>query len=194
MPKSLTESKKAAGGASRRLWRSAGTRSEAKARTHLCRLPTTKHATPRRHKVAAVSEVDEENSRGERNTPGQAQEKKRTPKKEARTRTEESVRRVQNAPHQADDRFSWPTSTKQRRIPPGGAARGNNSRFGRRVFHMPRNGPSRQRIAPQRRCCFRCQETGHLAPSMPQSAVTSCQVCGNTNAEFRKFARDALRT
>ncbi|CAB0028108.1 unnamed protein product [Trichogramma brassicae] len=136
------------------------------------------------HKVAAVSEVDEENSAA-KETRRAKPKKKRTPKKK-RDKTEESVAAVQNAPKQTTGPGQQQQATTNAA---SGAARGNNSRFVGACFTCQETG-HRASECPQRRC-FRCQETGHLSPQCPRAPSTSCQVCGTPNAEFRNCERCA---
>ncbi|CAB0044650.1 unnamed protein product [Trichogramma brassicae] len=136
------------------------------------------------HKVAAVSEVDEENSAAKE--VRQAKPKRRRTPKKKRDKSEESVAAVQNAPKQTTGPGQQHQATTNTA---SGAARGNNSRFVGACFTCQETG-HRASECPQRRC-FRCQETGHLAPQCPRAPSTSCQVCGTPNVEFRNCERCA---
>ncbi|CAB0028804.1 unnamed protein product [Trichogramma brassicae] len=119
---------------------------------------------------------------------GPSPKKKRTPKKK-RDKPEEK-RRSGAKRTQADDR-SWPTATSDDECA-SGAARGNNFALRRRVFHLPRKRPSRQRM-----------------PATPLLPLPRDWPSGNLNAPERRrphvkcaehqtlssaIARDALRT
>ncbi|CAB0029887.1 unnamed protein product [Trichogramma brassicae] len=133
--------------ASRRLWRSAGTRKRSESETILP-LPTpNRHA--RRTRSRPVSEVTRRTPRRKK-TPGQAQEKASAHAEEEKKRSETRPRKdsvAAVAKRTQSRRQVLANSTKQRRIPPAAQhAAGNNSRAS-----SARVSPAKKRaIAPAR--------------------------------------------
>ncbi|CAB0034128.1 unnamed protein product [Trichogramma brassicae] len=115
------------------------------------------------HKVAAVSEVDEESSVVKEIR--QAKPKKRRTPRKKRDKTEESVAAVQNAPKQTPGSGQQHQATMNAA---NGAACGNN-KLRRRVFHLPRDGPSRQRMPATP--LLPLPRDRPFGTSMPQSTV-----------------------
>ncbi|CAB0043036.1 unnamed protein product [Trichogramma brassicae] len=138
------------------------------------------------HRVAAVSEVDEENSAAKEIR--QAKPKRRRTPKKKRDKPEESVAAVQNAPKQTTGPGQQHQATTNTA---SGAARGNNSRFVGACFTCQETG-HRASECPQRRC-FRCQETGHLAPQCPERRRPHAKSAEHQTLSS-EIARDALRT
>ncbi|CAB0040012.1 unnamed protein product [Trichogramma brassicae] len=136
------------------------------------------------HKIAAVSEVDEESSVAKEIR--QAKPKKRRTPKKKREKTEESVTGVHSAPKQTPNPGQQQQATTSAA---NGKARSNNARFVGACYTCSETG-HRANECPRRRC-FRCQEIGHLAPQCPRAPSAICQVCGTPNAEFRNCERCA---